>query len=403
VIFNTWTFALFAVVALAIYWAVIPQKLRPYYLITIGCIFYAWSVPAFLVLIVALSLVTFVISKLMLRAGAGQTAKKALLTLGVVLITGVLVFFKYTRFFAATVNQVARHDILPIPHIVVPLAISFFTFEFVHVLVDVYLGKIKKIDALEFATFSMFFPTLVAGPIKRYQSFAPQVRAIELPSNRDLGLNLYRVLIGLAKKIVVADSMSILTVPLTAPGSAPFGRIDYIVAMLAYTTKIYFDFTGYSDIAIGVSGLLGLRIPENFDRPYRATNISVFWRRWHMSLSTWIRDYIFIPLGGSRHMPIITMLNLLVAMALAGLWHGAAWTFVIWGLWQGLGLAVHRIWASLVVPRIAAFSRPSILVTITSICITFAFVTVGWVIFAASSFPDVLQVLKSALVPSAAS
>jgi alginate O-acetyltransferase complex protein AlgI len=171
--------------------------------------------------------------------------------------------------------------------------------------------------------------------------------------------------------------------------------------MLAYTAKIYFDFTGYSDIAIGVSGLLGLRIPENFDRPYWSTNISVFWRRWHMSLSTWIRDYIFIPLGGSRRPPLITMLNLLVAMALAGLWHGAAWTFVIWGLWQGLGLTVHRIWSLVVVPRVGVLAHPGVAVTALSTILTFAFVVVGWVFFAAASLGDAITVIRSAFGPIA--
>ncbi len=397
-IFNTWTFGCFALIALVIYWGLIPQRYRPHYLVAVGCIFYAWGVPAYLTLIVSLAVITFVIGRLMLRDGASLGRRKLLLTIGVVLITGVLVFFKYTKFFATTVNQVARHDILPIPQILVPLAISFFTFEFVHVLVDVYLGKIVELDGLDFATFAMFFPTLVAGPIKRYQSFAPQVRHIELPSDRELALNLYRIVIGLAKKLILADSATVLTGPLTAPGAFPYGRLDFWVAMLAYTVKIYFDFSGYSDIAIGVAGLLGLRIPENFDRPYWATNASVFWRRWHMSLSTWIRDYIFIPLGGSRRPPLITLLNLLVAMALAGLWHGAAWTFVIWGVWQGFGLMVHRIWSQFVVVHVRALARPNVAVHVLSVALTFAFVVVGWVLFAASSWNAAMIALHSAFI-----
>jgi len=399
VIFNTWTFAVFAVVTLCVYWTAVPQRLKPYYLIVVGCVFYAWSVPAYLLLIVALGGITYAIGRAMIGAADDLRRRKLLMTTGVVLIAAVLGVFKYTRFFAATVDQVAHFDVVPIPQIVVPLAISFFTFEFVHVLVDVYFGKIRQLDPLNFSVFTMFFPTLVAGPIKRFQSFAPQVRAITMPPDATLALNLYRVMIGLAKKFIIADSMGALTGPLNAPGAMPYGRLDFWVAMLAYTAKIYFDFTGYSDIAIGVGGLLGLRIPENFDRPYWAENISVFWRRWHMSLSSWIRDYIFIPLGGSRRSSLITALNLFIAMAIAGLWHGAAWTFVVWGLWHGLGLAVHRVWSVSVVPSVAWLRAGRGPITALSVATTFAFVVLGWVLFAAASFGAAAHVLGGAFAP----
>jgi len=210
------------------------------------------------------------------------------------------------------------------------------------------------------------------------------VHAIVAPQAASFALDLYRVVLGIAKKTIVADSMNAFTGPIAHPGD-PYGRLDYWVAALAYTVKIYFDFSGYSDIAIGLAGMLGLRIPENFERPYRARNISEFWRRWHMSLSSWIRDYVFIPLGGSRRSALFTTLNLLLAMALAGLWHGAAWTFVIWGLWHGAGLATHRVWGLLVVPRIAWLRGGSPLVRAASVATTFAFVVAGWILFAAPS------------------
>jgi alginate O-acetyltransferase complex protein AlgI len=383
-IFNTWIFAIFGVVVLAAYWTLIPQRLKPYYIIATGCVFYAYAVPAYLVLILVLGLVTFTIARLMLAPGRSRRGKKALLAIGVVLIAGVLVYFKYTKLLAATINEAASRDILPLPSIIIPLAISFFTFEFVHVLVDVYYGKIAELDALDFAVFTMFFPTLVAGPIKRFQSFAPQVRSVEPLTSATALLNIYRVAIGLAKKYIIADSMTLLTQPILTPG-LPYATPDYWVAMLAYTAKIYFDFTGYSDIAIGVAALLGFRIPENFDRPYWAENISQFWRRWHMSLSSWIRDYIFIPLGGSRRGRVFTAINLFIAMALAGLWHGAAWTFVLWGLWHGVGLAAHRAWSVAAVPRVPVLNRGAVQVRAVSIVATFLFVCFGWVLFAATS------------------
>jgi alginate O-acetyltransferase complex protein AlgI len=316
--------------------------------------------------------------------GERDPARKTWLAGGVVLIVGVLAFFKYTKFFALTVDQIARHQVVPVPTIVVPLAISFFTFEFVHVLVDVYYGKIRELRPLDFAVFAMFFPTLVAGPIKRYQTFAPQLAALGTGSAEDLALNGYRVVIGLAKKYVIADSMTLLTQPLLAPGP-PFGPADYWIATAAYAAKIYFDFSGYSDIAIGLGGLLGVRIPENFERPYWAENISQFWRRWHMSLSSWIRDYVFIPLGGSKRGRAATAANLFLAMAVAGLWHGAAWTFVLWGLWHGAGLAVHRWWSAFVVSRVPLLRCGHRSIAALSICVTFLFVCLGWVLFATSS------------------
>jgi alginate O-acetyltransferase complex protein AlgI len=213
-IFNTWVFGLFAVATVVLYWSAVPQRWKPYALVILGSIFYVYSVPAYLVLIFGLATITFVVGRLMLRPDVSPHGRKNLLAVGVVLIAGTLLFFKYTKLFVATIDQVAHHNILPIPNIVVPLAISFFTFEFVHVLVDVYLGKIIALPLLEFAVFSMFFPTLVAGPIKRFQSFAPQVREIAMPPTPTFMLNIYRIVMGLAKKTIIADSMTVFIQPI---------------------------------------------------------------------------------------------------------------------------------------------------------------------------------------------
>ncbi len=392
-IFNTWTFAVFGLIVWGMYATCIPQRAKPVYLIIVGAVFYAFSVPAYLALITVLGAITFAIGRAMLAAdSAGR--QRALLVTGVVAIAGTLVAFKYTKFLAVTVDQVASSNILPVPQIVVPLAISFFTFEFVHVLVDIRNKKILRLGLLDFAVFTFFFPTLVAGPIKRFQSFATQVHHLTVPPREELLRHAYRITIGLFKKVVIADSCSVLAQPIVTPG-APFHRLDYWVAFFAYAGKIYFDFTGYSDIAIGIAGLFGLRIPENFDRPYWSRNIQEFWRRWHISLSTWIRDYIFIPLGGSRRPPAIVLLNLFLAMVLAGLWHGAAWTFILWGIWHGAGLTVQRLWAQFIVPRSRILASKSPFVTAISIAITFMFVALGWVLFAATSVANAGQVYRA--------
>ncbi len=390
-IFNTWTFALFGPVTLAAYWLVVPKRWKPHYLVLAGALFYAWAVPAYLLLIATLALITYAGLRALVAPGVPAARRRAIVSLGVAALVAALVFFKYAKLVASTVDELARSGALPVPHVLVPLAISFFTFEFVHVLVDAYLGKIVTADALEFAVFALFFPTLVAGPIKRYQSFAPQVRAIEPPSRTAAALDLYRIGIGLVKKLAIADSMSVLAQPLVTPGPA-YAALDYWVAWLAYAVKIYFDFSGYSDIAIGTAGLLGFAVPENFSQPYRAPNVAVFWRRWHMSLSSWIRDYVFVPLGGSRRPPLVTALNLLLAMIVAGLWHGAAWTFAVWGLWHGAGLVAHRTWSLAVVPKVAALRRGGRVVHVLSVATTFAFVALGWVLFAATSFSNAAKV-----------
>ena len=388
-IFNTWLFAIFGVVVYVLYWYVVPKQWRAIFLMVSGLVFYSASIPIYLLLILNLGAITYgVIRWLLIIPQDNLRARRIALALGIIASVGVLAFFKYMKFFAGTFDSLCNGGCINIvPNIIVPLAVSFFTFEFVHAVVDVYLGKIKRVTLRDFWLFTLFFPTMVAGPIKRYQNFVPQIQGV-LSADRPTGLlfatGLFRIVLGLAKKSILADSMNPLVQPLLTP--APYyTHADYWIGALAYTAKIYFDFSGYSDIAIGCALLLGFQILENFDRPYWAPNISQFWRRWHMSLSSWIRDYIFIPLGGSRRGGFLTVLNLAVVMALAGLWHGAAWHFVIWGLWNGVGLALHRVWSILVGDRFPVALRDSNWLAAASIATTFTFVVFGWVLFASPS------------------
>ncbi|MDQ2664269.1 MAG: MBOAT family protein, partial [Candidatus Eremiobacteraeota bacterium] len=286
-IFNTWEFGLFAVVFFFVYRLLLPAW-RLTALLVGGVIFYFSSVPIYTVLILVLAAITYVVGvALAVTPPEHRTKRRFLLTFGVSASLGALVYFKYTNFFLAGFEQLCGLKCGNFSiSVVVPLALSFFTFEFVHFLVDVYLGKIKTIRLAEFSAFAIFFPTLVAGPIKRYQNFAPQIARIARPDALVFTAGVYRVMLGLAKKVIIADSMTPLTQPLLTP-SPLYHSPDYWIAMLAYTAKIYFDFTGYSDIAIGLSAMLGFQILENFDRPYWSLNISEFWRRWHISLSSW--------------------------------------------------------------------------------------------------------------------
>lgn len=384
-IFNTWVFFIFAVPFFAVYF-LLPRRLRGMGIIAGGIVFYVASSVAYTFLIVGVAIGTFSIARRMAQVPCEkQTERRVLLTVGVLINVGVLVYFKYTNFVFGSLAPFLHSTFPQRINFVVPLAISFFTFEFIHFLVDVYLGKITSIDPKRFFEFGLFFPTLVAGPIKRYQNFAPQADRPRRPHELVVAAAIFRILSGLAKKMVIADSMTPLTQPLLAP-SPLYSHVDYWIAMLAYTAKIYFDFSGYSDIAIGLSALMGISILENFNKPYRSQHISEFWRRWHISLSSWIRDYIFIPIGGSKLGGPRTLVNLALVMAVAGLWHGAAWHFVAWGLWHGAGLGVHRFWST---SKAAALAKQVQGISYVYLAMTFFFVAFGWVLFASPTYGSI--------------
>jgi alginate O-acetyltransferase complex protein AlgI len=254
-----------------------------------------------------------------------------------------LIIFKYWNFLTGLVFP-AGHNPVAWSGAFLPLGISFFTFEFIHYAVDRYRGKTTAGNFGDYMSFILFFPTMVAGPIKRYQDFRPKLLNPSLDWDRDWQMGGTRILVGLAKKFVIADLLTAFTNHLTIPDIAQAQRWVLPIWLLAYGMKIYFDFSAYSDIAIGSARLFGIRVPENFDWPYLQTNIAGFWQHWHMSLYKWLVDYVFIPLGGSRTAQPRVYLNVLITMFLSGLWHGAGLNFIVWGLWHGTLLAVHRGW-----------------------------------------------------------
>jgi alginate O-acetyltransferase complex protein AlgI len=289
-----------------------------------------------------------------------------------------LVIFKYWNFLTGLALGARINNPLYWQGAFLPIGISFFTFEFIHYAVDRYNGKTEAGSAIEYMAFILYFPTMVAGPIKRYQDFLPKLRSPSTDMIVNWRLGCTRILVGLAKKFAVADVMTAFT--------DHFNRADILVAqrwvlpawLLAYGVKIYFDFSGYSDIAIGSARLFGLEVPENFDWPYFRTNIASFWRHWHISLTRWLMDYIFIPLGGSRVAPGRIYFNLLVTMLVSGIWHGAGLNFLVWGAWHGLLLTLHRMWVQWRGP--ARPDRPFHRVALSAVG-TFAWVNVGWAFF----------------------
>jgi len=298
---------------------------------------------------------------------------------GIVQAIGVLFVFKYWNFFAGLIFGAPDQDPVFWKGAFLPLGISFFTFEFIHYAADRYKGTAKAGTFVEYLTFILFFPTMVAGPIKRFQNFQPQLQHPSTDWPLDWHRGVTRILAGLVKKFAIADLLTAMTANLSHDTIAIADRRILPLWLLAYGIKIYIDFSAYSDIAIGSARLFGIRVPENFDWPYLRTNIAEFWSHWHMSLYRWLIDYVFIPLGGSRVSPPRVYVNVLITMLVSGLWHGAGLNFVVWGLWHGGLLAGHRFWRTL---RPRGNAPPSRLVgNALSWALTFVLVMVGWAFF----------------------
>jgi len=326
-----------------------------------------------------------------------RRAAKAWLTLGVVMNLGLLAYFKYAGFFAEVVEQVAKVD-WNLGNIVLPLAISFFTFQQIAYLVDVFRGKAKEHALLDYLLFVTFFPQFIAGPIVHHSEVLPQFQRRATfglhPKNFSVGVTIF--VVGLSKKVLIADELALIADPVFN-GDDPLTFASAWTATLAYTLQIYFDFSGYSDMAIGLARMMGIRLPANFDSPYKSVNIIEFWRRWHITLSRFLRDYLYIPLGGNRRGKAMRYVNLGITMLLGGLWHGAGWTFVIWGGLHGFYLMVNHAFRAWNVNRQDAKSakedRPTRLGSAAGVLLTFLAVMIAWVFFRATNLEAAIAFL----------
>ena len=304
---------------------------------------------------------------------------------------GILIYFKYTNFFIDIINGFgANYKSLDI---FLPVGISFYTFQTLSYSIDIYRGKLSpEKNILNFAFFVTFFPQLVAGPIVRASEFLPQIRLKLKLSNQNLSKGVFLIGSGLFKKAVISDYISVNYVDRIFDNPLLYSGVENLIGVYAYALQIYCDFSGYSDIAIGLALLLGFYLPINFDSPYQSSSVTEFWRRWHISLSSWLKDYLYISLGGNRKGIIRTYFNLSITMILGGLWHGANWKFVLWGIMHGLMLVVEKI--------IKSFFRipKNIIFKILGVLITFHFVTFCWIFFRAESFSvasDILFQIKN--------
>ena len=407
-LFNSLYFLIFAAFVLVVYHRVLrswaAQKL---FLLAASWLFYAsWS-PRFLLLLIATTWVDFHLARSIharrqAEIAAGRPAKggraRALLIASLALNLGLLAFFKYGRFFYES-----GAALLPLPpppwflSVAVPLGISFYTFHSISYVIDTYRGIRPPTDSFgDFALYVAFFPQLIAGPITRWGFFGPQLVERPTVSFSKVEAALFLLAVGYVKKSVFADPLGGFVDGVYAnPEGA--GWIECWIVLYAYAFQIYFDFSGYTDIAMGVAGLLGFRLPENFRHPYLAENPSEFWRRWHISLSTWLRDYLYIPLGGNRREEAHTYVNLMLTMLLGGLWHGAAWTFVLWGGFHGVWLAVHRALSGMDWwrPRRAAGARPTPRTPLwMRRVVSFHLICFAWVLFRAGTLDAAGHVLS---------
>ena len=369
------------------------------WLVLASLFFYGWWNPAHLGLILFSILFNFTIGIVLSRESASSSPTwtgKVFLAVGVSANLLLLVAFKYAKFFAGVGERIINVG-WDVPDLVLPLAISFFTFQQIAYLVDAYRGLTREYNFLDYCLFVMFFPQLIAGPIVHHGEMLPQFSATDQRfHSEDFAVGVTIFFVGLFKKIVIADSVALFATPVfgaVGHGADP-GMVEAWGAALAYTMQIYFDFSGYSDMAIGLGRMFGIKLPLNFDSPYKATNIIDFWRRWHMTLSRFLRDYLYIPLGGSRKGVSRRYVNLMITMLLGGLWHGAAWAFVLWGGLHGLYLVINHAWIAMR-KRIgwSACDETPIKIAVGR-ALTFVAVIVGWVFFRSGSAEIGIRMLK---------
>lgn len=406
-LFTVLEFWLFLLVVLIVF-GIIKKQLKAQHLWLLLCsyFFYYKSSGNFVVLLLAVTLLTFFFAKAISKCH-NKSRRKTLLTLGIIFDVSFLIYFKYTYFFIDLINNVWDTSIVAqdylslfvnntfgthfsVSKIILPVGISFFSFQAISYLVDVYKNRIDSNTSFwDFAFYISFFPQLVAGPIVRADSFLPQLKKPYSLSKEDFNLAFFFILNGLLKKVCISDYISINFVDRVFSSPDTFTGVENLLATYGYTIQIYCDFSGYTDIAIAISLLFGFHLPLNFNSPYKAVNITDFWRRWHISLSSWLKDYIYIPLGGNRKGKVRQYLNLLTTMLIGGLWHGANLKFIFWGAAHGLLLCIDKIWS-----KIIGTLQNNKIYRVFSIFITFHLVACLWIFFRADSFNIAITILQ---------
>ena len=391
-VFSSLTFLyLFLTLTLAAYYLA-PARARNGVALAASLVFFAWGAPRFVLVLVAGCLLDYVIGQRLVPEATGATAgRRRWLTIGLVINLALLLYFKYANFGVEQLNALlalAGREPLAWTRVALPIGISFFTFQKISYLVDVFRGTAQP--AANFGRYLLYialFPQLIAGPIVRYHDVATQLESRQCDAEDRLA-GAWRLALGLAKKCLLANPLALLADQAFAAAPGTLGAGAAWAGLYAYALQIYFDFSGYSDMAIGLGRMMGFRFLENFDFPYISRGMVEFWRRWHISLGNFMRDYLYIPLGGNRVSPARRNFNLWVVFLLSGLWHGASWNFVVWGAWHGLWIVADKKLAG---PRHAPRKRPAVL----AVPVTFLLVLIGWVFFRAETLPAAATYLRA--------
>lgn len=361
-----------------------PKKGRNLFLLIVSLVFYAWGEPKYVFLMIFSILINYVFGRLMDKNRGRQKRMKLLLVLSVVIDIGLLSVFKYTDFIITNVNAIfgANFDLL---NIALPIGISFYTFQAMSYTIDVYRDDVRvQKNLIDFGMYITMFPQLIAGPIVRYADVQDQL-ADRSVTTADFSEGIMRFVVGLGKKVLLANQMGAVWSDIYALG----GDVSALMAWtgaIAYTFQIYFDFSGYSDMAIGLGRMFGFKFPENFRYPYQSVSITDFWRRWHITLSTWFKEYLYIPLGGNRRGLARQALNLLIVWSLTGFWHGAGWNFVMWGLYYFVILFIEKLFLLKALDKLPKFFRHVYALVL---------IIIGWVIFASDDVSVLLPYLGS--------
>jgi len=394
-VFSSILFVLFFLPAFIFAYYIVPKKLKNIVILLGSIIFYSWGAPKFIFVILGTTFLDFHLVKWMSQMKT-PLHRRLMLALSVLINLGLLCYFKYSNFFIENVNAVlsllGSEQHIHWTKLILPIGISFYTFETITYVVDVYRKIHKPLDNFwSYQLYIILFPKLIAGPIIRYHDLADQIDDRSQHETIDnILIGFYRFAIGLAKKVLIANQMGLYADGIFAMSYADLGTFTAWMGIIAYTFQIYFDFSGYSDMAIGIAKMIGFRFPENFNNPYISQSITEFWRRWHITLGAWMKNYLYIPLGGNRvNSKSRLYFNLWLVFLASGLWHGASWSFILWGAYHGLFLVVERGFLLKIYEKIGR---------LPSMIITFFFVMIGWVFFRVEHIKDAFAYIKRLFV-----
>jgi D-alanyl-lipoteichoic acid acyltransferase DltB (MBOAT superfamily) len=395
-VFNSITFLIFIGLFFPLYFS-LKGRARLWLCFLASYLFYGWWDWRFLGLIATSTVLDFWIGQT-LEQTSETNKRKRLLWLSVVVNLGFLAFFKYFNFFLDSfqvlLTNIGYSGELGSLQIILPVGISFYTFQSMSYTIDIYYGKIKhEKDWLRFATFIAFFPQLVAGPIVRAKEFLPQFERERKLDHERIIVGLGQVIWGFFKKVAVADSLAPFVDQCFASPTS-FGSLHLLIGVVFYSFQIYCDFSGYSDIAIGLARMMGFDFPKNFRTPYFSKDFSEFWTRWHITLSSWLRDYLYIPLGGNRHGTVHTYKNLMITMLLGGLWHGASWVFVFWGFLHGMYLVIQRLFGTYWGQFLQWIRTPKVVRQLINMALVYVFTCLAWIFFRATDFENAIQLIS---------